>query len=252
MHEYPYSQSKDCTVCCPPTVDQLAGQAARRGQDVGRFIGGPVDRSHHLGIGGQVGVGVRGAAAVRRRRRHRHRRSDLVDVGVVLGRLRRGPGRPVAAGPVVAEGRPQLQQALACIGHQRQAPVLGGVEAGRVESDDSRRLVPEHGPRAGGEILHPRAHGQHDVGVGGHGVGRSAAGDPDGAAVERIAGRQRRAACGCLHHGDSVGVGEGGELRFDQRTPPPAMIRGRSASVSAQTVSSGRKPSPSKIRGRRA
>ena len=125
-----------------PPADQLAGESPRGGDHVGGRTGGPVDRSDDLRVGREVvGIGSVGAGCPQR-----HRGGDLVDVRVVLGRLRGGPHRPGLRGPVVADGRAQLGQTFPGVGHQRNRPVLDRVEAGRVQPDDAGGLVSEHGP----------------------------------------------------------------------------------------------------------
>ena len=54
-----------------------------------------------------------------------------------------------------------------------------------------RRRIAEQRPRAGGEILQPRADGKHEIGLRGERVRGARAGDADRAHVERMIVRQR-------------------------------------------------------------
>ena len=139
-----------------------------------------------------------------------------------------------------AERRAQRLETLEGIGDERQAAVLGGVEARGVEADDAQILVAEDRPRAGGEVLQPRADGQHDIGARGQLVGLRAAGHADRARVERVVGDERRLARHGLDHGHAVLLGEAAQPRLgervvhaaaghDQRAPR----RSRSASAAA-------------------
>jgi hypothetical protein len=115
----------------------------------------------------------------------------------LAGRRSLGPGR---------RRFPALQrcaefgQPFRRIGDQRQCPVLAGIEGLHVEPDDGLAGILEQRPRAGGEILQPRADGQHDVGVFCQPVGGGRAGDADRPHVERMGIRQRRLAA--LRFGD--------------------------------------------------
>ena len=138
-----------------PAAVELAGEAAGGRQ---RVVGGPgqaVDGPHDLGVGRPLLAGRSTGAG------------DLVDVGVVLRRLDRGPLAPGVRPPPTAHALGQLGQPLAGVGHQRQGQVLDGVEGGRVEPDEAHRLVAEHRPGAGREVLQAGPDGEDDVGLGG-------------------------------------------------------------------------------------
>ena len=94
--------------------------------------------------------------------------------------------------------------------------VLVRVEARGVEADDAR-VVAEHRPGAGGEILQPRADREHHVGLGRQRVGRGRADDADRADIHRMVVDQRRPAGDGLGDGDVVPLGEGGERLVGQR-----------------------------------
>ena len=69
----------------------------------------------------------------------------------------------------------------------------------------------EDRPRAGGEVLQPRADGEHHVGLGGERVGRGRADDADRADIHRMVVDERGAAGDGLGDRDVVLLGEGGE-----------------------------------------
>ena len=95
-----------------------------------------------------------------RARRHRRAHVLVIAGGLAVGLLAPGLRRRPAA-----ERRAQRLEPLQGVGDERQAAVLGGVEARGVEADDAQLLVAEHRPRAGREVLQARADGQHDVGA---------------------------------------------------------------------------------------
>ena len=181
----------------------------RRRDGVVRRQRGAVDGADHLGIG-----------------RHGAFRGcrDLVDVVVVGVRLASGAVDPVLRSRPVAEQWRQLEQRLACVADHRRARVLDGVEPGCVDADEPRRTL-EHGPRAGREVLQPRADRDHDVGLCGECVRRLAPGHADRAGVERMGGDQRRLAGDGLHDRDVEALGEGLQLRLG--TPSSARHRRR-------------------------
>ena len=88
--------------------------------------------------------------------------------------------------PPVAERGAELDDRLARIADDGERPVLGGVEAAGIDGDDAR-LRREHRPRAGGEILQPRADRDDHVRVAGQRIGRG----------RRRSRRSGRHCCGC-------------------------------------------------------
>ena len=149
-----------------PVLAQLAGQAARRGQrEVGR-IARPVDRADHVRVGGQRHVGRPGA--------------DRPSGSTPRTPWRRAPATPAAR----ASRQPGRQLGEALLGvADGERPVLGGIEPGGVQRDQPDLGVAEHAPRAGGEILEPRADREHHVGLGGERVGGALPITPSGPAL---------------------------------------------------------------------
>ena len=95
--------------------------------------------------------------------------------------------RPIGARDA-AQGGGQRGQPFARIGHQRQGVVLAGIEGLHVQPDQIRPA--EQSARAGGEILQPRADGEHHIRGLRRAVRRRRAGHADGAEVERMIVRQ--------------------------------------------------------------
>ncbi len=180
MHEKPYSQSKLSRPLARQPLSSSPGKpAGRRDRVVGRQS--PPGRWRRP-------PGRRSACRVSRGG------GDLVDVGVVALRLAGGTLDPVLG------RRPAGEQAASA----RQAPRGRRRRPAHDEclmASKPAALMPTNlasarnaGPRAGGEVLQPRADGDDDVGVGGEGVRRLAAGDADRPGVQRMG---RRAATPC-------------------------------------------------------
>ena len=89
--------------------------------------------------------------------------------------------------------------------------MLHRIEARGIDGDelDIGRL--EHGPGAGGEILQPRADGEHDIGLGGQRIGRGGADDAQRPGIHGMLMAEHPAPGDGLGHGDAVLGGEGGE-----------------------------------------
>nr|BFF02306.1 hypothetical protein GCM10020241_39810 [Streptoalloteichus tenebrarius] len=106
-----------------------------------------------------------------------------------------------------ADGRVQLAQPLGRVADDGERAVLDRVEPRGVEGDQPGLGV-EHRPGRGGEVLEPRAHGQHQVGAAGERVGRGGAGDAQRPGVQRVVVRDEGAAGGGLRDRDAVRLGE--------------------------------------------
>ena len=94
--------------------------------------------------------------------------------------------------------------------------MLRGVEAARVDRDDLG-CWRKHRPRAGSEILQPRADGQNHVGIAGKRVGRGRSDHAERADIVRMLVRQRRAPGDRLRDRQAVLFGEICQRRLGKR-----------------------------------
>ena len=131
-----------------------------------------------------------------------------------------------------------------------QGEVLHGVERGRVEPDEPHRLVGEHRPRAGGEVLQAGPDGEDDVGLGGQRVGRRAAGRADGPGVERVGRQQRGLAGDGLDDRDVVALGEGAQRLLGQRVVDAAAGDDQRLAWPRDSAAAARASWPASGRGR--
>ncbi len=154
-----------------PQLVQLARQTAGGTYDNGVAVAGPVHGADHLRVGWQG------------RRRWRQRACRVGLPGRL--RLRNRPSPRPRRSPATEPGTQPFEPG-ACIGDQRDAAVLAGIERLHVEADDLHPRVLEQRSRSGGEILQPGADGQDHVRLGGQRVGRRRAGDADGAEAHRM------------------------------------------------------------------
>ncbi len=104
-------------------------------------------------------------------------------------------------GLIIAKRRAQHLQRDLGIGHEAFRPVLGRVIAVDIDRDELRPC-PEQRPRAGGEVLEPRAHPDHQIGVLRGGIGRRRSVDARGPETHRMALREARLARLRLGHRD--------------------------------------------------
>ena len=118
--------------------------------------------------------------------------------------------------PPVAERGVEFRYGLAGVSNDGNGAVLHRVEPSGVDRDELRFRA-ERRPRAGGEILQPRADGEDHVGVGGERVGRGRADDADRAGVRGVAMREPALAGDGLDNGDAVLDGEIRDDRLGQR-----------------------------------
>ena len=154
-----------------PVLGQLARQAPGGGDDAVLLAGLAVHRAHDLRVARKVGVGGPGALL-----------HDLVPRPVERFRLLGPRGRR----PVAGDRRVQLGHRLPGVGDDGQRKMLAGVETRGVDADELEVLVLKHRPRAGREILQPRADRHHDIGLAGERVGGGRADDAEGSGIQRM------------------------------------------------------------------
>jgi hypothetical protein len=176
---------------------QFARQTTGRAQD-DRIVrtARPRDGADHLGIRRKFGVGRRQRLA-----------SRIEPPGALFG-----GARFLSRGAPVAQLARELGQADLRIGDQRDAAMLHRIVGRDVEADDLQVFGAEERPRAGGEILQPRADRQHDIGIRREGIGGARAGDAD-RSERQIAPLVDRRLPGLRHRDrNAMPLGEGGQL----------------------------------------
>ncbi len=109
-----------------------------------------------------------------------------------VGNLSLGELEPSVVRPVVVELVVDRVQGNERVADDGDGPLFVGIPASGVDGDERDSRLFEHRPRAGGEVLEPRADRNDDVCAFGHGVRRRRTRDSDGSGVVGMGAHQRR------------------------------------------------------------